>query len=94
MTIEEIEKVIDDVSKKNLSIVASMGAIEFLTGSKDAADLYFRRAMFQCDLTSERNYVRRQGLEEGMAKGIAEGHAEEKIEIARNLKRWGYQFHK
>jgi predicted transposase/invertase (TIGR01784 family) len=52
-------------------------------------DRYGEEEQIRLDLEEAREKAIAEGRAEGIEKGHAEGHAEEKLEIARNLKKMG-----
>jgi predicted transposase/invertase (TIGR01784 family) len=70
-----------EVVNMNTAIQAAQDRMVYLSGDEDAIRAYEVRFKAACDLTSMRNHAIRTGM--------AKGHAEEKLEIARNLKKMG-----
>jgi predicted transposase/invertase (TIGR01784 family) len=71
------------------AIQAADERLVYLSGDEDAIRAYEVRFKAACDRTSERNGAIREGLAKGEAIGHAQGRTEEKLEIARKLKKMG-----
>ena len=67
--------------------------LAFITSDEDARRAYEMRFTAMCDETSNKNYFtnkgREEGLAEGHAQGLTEGRTNEKLEIARKMKKSG-----
>jgi predicted transposase/invertase (TIGR01784 family) len=61
----------------------------YVTGDDEAIRAYEMRQMALSDLTSMRNFGRREGYAEGEVIGEARGRAENNLEIARKMKALG-----
>jgi predicted transposase/invertase (TIGR01784 family) len=87
------EKLAAEVAKMDAAIQAANDRMVYVTGDEDAIRAYEMRMMALSDYTSTMNYARDTGLQRGLKKGLKKGQAigrsEEKLEIARKMKKAG-----
>jgi len=78
-------ELVAEVVKMDSAIQAANERMVYVTGDKEAIRAYERRQMALSDYNSAINYARSTGMKKGRQKG----RTEEKLEIARNLKKMG-----